>query len=234
MSRPVILCKHRCNYVISHLSPFSASNLFFLSTCRQIIPCSLHFFAYNIHESLYNSHFAHIFSFDGILIVVSESIHERGILLCAANFLLVFPGFQFFQYVLCILILLSCFSIMLHTLIFSCFSFLFLFVMIKSVVKSFKIPVVKVVADRLSNKSALPCTTDSTQKKIGWLEAGPGWISWLQSARRRIFFWANPSHARFVGTIFLDVQCCSNPLGSPALGISSFISQSAILSDYLW
>ena len=41
-----------------------------------------------------------------------------------------------------------------------------LFVMIMCVVKSFKVPVVEVVAARLSN--------NSTPKKIGRLDAGPG------------------------------------------------------------
>ena len=50
-----------------------------------------------------------------------------------------------------------------------------LFTMIRSVVKSFKVPVVEVVAARLSNESAL--STDSTPKKLGRLDAGPGWMS---------------------------------------------------------
>ena len=63
--------------------------------------------------------------------------------------------------------LLVCLSIMLHILLFSCFSFLFLlFAMIKSVVKSLKVPVVEVVAARLSNESLLPCTTSSTPKNL--------------------------------------------------------------------
>ena len=47
----------------------------------------------------------------------------------------------------------------------------------KSVVKSFKVPIVEVVVARLSNESALPHTTDSTPKNIGRLDAGPGWMS---------------------------------------------------------
>ena len=39
-------------------------------------------------------------------------------------------------------------------------------VMIKSVVKSFQVPVVEVVAAWLSNVSALPRTTDSTLKSL--------------------------------------------------------------------
>ena len=52
-----------------------------------------------------------------------------------------------------------------------------LFAMIKSVVKSFKAPVVEVVAGRLSNELALLRTTDSTTKKLGLLDAGPEWMS---------------------------------------------------------
>ena len=42
---------------------------------------------------------------------------------------------------------------------------LLLYAIIRSVVKSFKVPVVEVVAARLGNESALPRTTDSTSKK---------------------------------------------------------------------
>ena len=41
-----------------------------------------------------------------------------------------------------------------------------LFVVIKSVVKSFKVSVVEVVAARLSNESAFPRMTDSTPKTL--------------------------------------------------------------------
>ena len=41
-----------------------------------------------------------------------------------------------------------------------------LFAMIRSVVKSFKVPNVEVVAARMSNESALTRMTDSTQKKL--------------------------------------------------------------------
>ena len=44
---------------------------------------------------------------------------------------------------------------------------LLLFVMIWSVVKSFKVPDVHVVAARMSNESALTRMTDSTPKKLG-------------------------------------------------------------------
>ena len=55
--------------------------------------------------------------------------------------------------------------------------------MIRSVLKSFKIPDVDVVAARMSNESVLTCMTDSTPKKP-WsdLDAGPGWIE-FQFAR---------------------------------------------------
>ena len=42
-----------------------------------------------------------------------------------------------------------------------------LFAMIRSVVKSFKVPDVKVVVARMSNESALIRMTDSTPKKLG-------------------------------------------------------------------
>ena len=44
---------------------------------------------------------------------------------------------------------------------------LLLFAMIRSVVKSFKVPDVEVVAARMSNESALTRMTDSTLKKLG-------------------------------------------------------------------
>ena len=52
--------KHICNYVISHLNLFSVNNLFFLSTCLQILSGSLHFWVCNIPDALYNSHFTHV------------------------------------------------------------------------------------------------------------------------------------------------------------------------------
>ena len=44
---------------------------------------------------------------------------------------------------------------------------LVLFAMIRSLVKSFKVPDVEVVAARMSNESALTHMTDSTPKKLG-------------------------------------------------------------------
>ena len=44
---------------------------------------------------------------------------------------------------------------------------LLLFAMIRSVVKSFKVPGVEVVASRMSNEAALTRMIDSTQKKLG-------------------------------------------------------------------
>ena len=49
--------------------------------------------------------------------------------------------------------------------------------MIRSVVKSFKVPDVEVVAARMSNESALTRMTDSTKKNLVRLDAGPGWMS---------------------------------------------------------
>ena len=51
---------------------------------------------------------------------------------------------------------------------------LMLFAMMKSVVKSLKVPDVEVVAARMSNESALTHMTDSTQKPLVILDAGPG------------------------------------------------------------
>ena len=42
-----------------------------------------------------------------------------------------------------------------------------LFAMIRSVVKSFKVPGVEIVASRMSNEAALRRMIDSTQKKLG-------------------------------------------------------------------
>ena len=42
-----------------------------------------------------------------------------------------------------------------------------LFAMIRSVLKSFKVPDVEVVAARMSNESAWTCMTDSTPKNLG-------------------------------------------------------------------
>ena len=42
-----------------------------------------------------------------------------------------------------------------------------LFAMIRSVVKSFKVPDVEVIAARVSNELALTCVTDSTPKNLG-------------------------------------------------------------------
>ena len=44
---------------------------------------------------------------------------------------------------------------------------LLLFAMIRSVVKSFKVPGVEVVASRMSNEAALTRMIDSTPKKLG-------------------------------------------------------------------
>ena len=44
---------------------------------------------------------------------------------------------------------------------------LLLFAMIRSVVKSFKVPDVEVIAARVSNELALTCVTDSTPKNLG-------------------------------------------------------------------
>ena len=49
--------------------------------------------------------------------------------------------------------------------------------MIRSVVKSFKVPGVEVVASRMSNEAALTRMIDSTQKNLVILDAGPGWMS---------------------------------------------------------
>ena len=54
---------------------------------------------------------------------------------------------------------------------------LLLFAMIRSVVKSFKVPDVAVVSARVNNESALTHMTDSTPKKLGKTCAGPGWRS---------------------------------------------------------
>ena len=52
-----------------------------------------------------------------------------------------------------------------------------LFAMIRSVVKSFKVPDVEVVAAQMSNESALTRMTDSTPKKLVRLDAGPAWMT---------------------------------------------------------
>ena len=49
--------------------------------------------------------------------------------------------------------------------------------MIKSVVNSFKVPDVEVVAARMCNEAALTHMTDSHQKTLIILDAGPGWMS---------------------------------------------------------
>ena len=54
---------------------------------------------------------------------------------------------------------------------------LLLFAIIRSVVKSFKVPDVDVVATLMSNESALTRMTDSTLNKLVRLGAGPGWMS---------------------------------------------------------
>ena len=55
---------------------------------------------------------------------------------------------------------------------------LLLFAMIRSVVKSFKVPDVEVAAARVSNESALPCMTDSPPKK-NWSDLTLSWIEEL-------------------------------------------------------
>ena len=53
-----------------------------------------------------------------------------------------------------------------------------LFAMIRSVVKSFKVPGVEVVASRMSNEATLTRMIDSTPKNnLVILDAGPGWMS---------------------------------------------------------
>ena len=55
-----------------------------------------------------------------------------------------------------------------------------LFAMIRSVVKSFKVPDVEVVAAQMSNESVLTRMTYSRPKKtLVRLDAGPGWMSGL-------------------------------------------------------
>ena len=55
---------------------------------------------------------------------------------------------------------------------------LLLFAMIRSVVKSFKVPDVEVAAARMSNESALTRMTRlDTKKNLVRLDAGPGWMS---------------------------------------------------------
>ena len=51
---------------------------------------------------------------------------------------------------------------------------LLLFAMIRSVVKSFKVPDVVVVAALISNETALTRMTDLTPKTLVRLDAGPG------------------------------------------------------------
>ena len=54
---------------------------------------------------------------------------------------------------------------------------LLLFAMIRSVVKSFKVPDVEVAAARMSNESALTHDLLDTKKNLVRLDAGPGWMS---------------------------------------------------------
>ena len=56
-------------------------------------------------------------------------------------------------------------------------SSLLLFAMIRSVVKSFKVPDVEVAAARMSNESALTHDLLDTKKTLVRLDAGPGWMS---------------------------------------------------------
>ena len=58
-----------------------------------------------------------------------------------------------------------------------CIVMLLLFAIIRSVLKSFKVPDVEVVAARMSNESALTCMTDLTPKSFDRLDAGPGLMS---------------------------------------------------------
>ena len=70
---------------------------------------------------------------------------------------------------------LGCVGVLLAS---PCIVLLLLFAMIRSVVKSFKVPDVEVAAARMSNESALTRMTDSTPKKnLVRLDAGPGWMS---------------------------------------------------------
>ena len=65
---------------------------------------------------------------------------------------------------------------------------LLLFAMIRSVVKSFKVPGVEVVASRMSNEAALTRMIDSTKKNLVILDAGPGrshtltWLNWQETS----------------------------------------------------
>ena len=54
---------------------------------------------------------------------------------------------------------------------------LLLFAMIRSVVKSFKVPDVEVVAARMSNELALIRMTDLISKTLVRLDAVPGWMT---------------------------------------------------------
>ena len=54
---------------------------------------------------------------------------------------------------------------------------LLLFAIIRSVVKSFKVPDVEVAAARMSNESALTHDLLDTKKTLVRLDAGPGWMS---------------------------------------------------------
>ena len=58
-----------------------------------------------------------------------------------------------------------------------CNYLLLLFAMIRSVVKSFKVPDVEVAAARMSNESALTHDLLDTKKTLVRLDAGPGWMS---------------------------------------------------------
>ena len=65
------------------------------------------------------------------------------------------------MYMLAMVMSLKCFVCILRSCI-SVLSVLLLFAMIRSVVKSFKVPDVEVAAARMSNESALTRMTDST------------------------------------------------------------------------
>ena len=58
-------------------------------------------------------------------------------------------------------------SEMLFFIVFADDTILMLFAMISSVVKSYKVPDVEVVAARMSNESVLTRMTDSLPKKLG-------------------------------------------------------------------
>ena len=84
--------------------------------------------------------------------------------------------YLFFLCVACLTVFVNClvkqFAIcfgVIAILVLNVMAVLLLFAMIRSVVKSFKVPDVDVVAARMSNESALTRMTDSTQKPLSCL-----------------------------------------------------------------